>query len=201
MSYMKSSDSTKPHIIIMMGIPRSGKSFFAEHFAETFKSPIISFDRLRKEIFTYPSFSNDEDEIIAKVANYLLDEVLKTKRTVIYEGKTNLKSDRAKIIKKAKDAGYNPLLIWVQTEVSAARRRAIQSTVEKPALTVDEFDAKVRQFKVPTQNEKVIVISGKHTYASQMKLVLKHLIQPRNVDATTIDGTIRSPISRNHLIR
>lgn len=197
---MKSSETTKPHLIIMVGIPRSGKSFFAEHFADTFKAPIISFDGLRNEIFTNPSYSNDEDEIISKVANHVLGEVLKTKRTVIYEGQTSLRADRIVISKKARDAGYEPLFIWVQTETIAARKRATTTSIEKPALSIDDFNIKLKQFSAPHQNEKAIVISGKHTYASQLKIVLKHLIQPRT-DGTERISITRSPKNRNFLIR
>jgi len=200
MSYMKSSDTIKPHLIIMVGIPRSGKSFFAEHFAETFKAPIISFDKLRKEIFTNPSFSKDEDEIISKVASHVLDEVLKTKRTIIYEGQTNLRNERATIAKKAHDAGYEPLFIWVQTETIAAQKRATKSSIEKPSLSDEEFNDKLKHFSAPHQNEKAIVISGKHTYASQLKIVLKHLIQPRVSDVETA-SPVRPPMNRNFLIR
>ena len=197
---MKPSESIKPHLIIMVGIPRSGKSFFAEHFAETFKAPIVSFDQLRKKIFTNPSFNNDEDEIVAKVADHVLDEVLKTKRTIIYEGRTNLRNERALISKKAHDVGYEPLFIWVQTETLAAQKRATKSSLEKPLLSIDEFSIKLKHFSAPHQSEKAIVISGKHTYASQLKVVLKHLIHPRAIDAETANP-VRPSMNRNFLIR
>ncbi len=197
---MKSTDTNKPHLIITVGIPGSGKSFFAEHFADIFKAPIVSYDLIRKEIFTNPAFSDDEDEILKKVANHFLDEVLRTKRTVIFEGKTNLRSDRLALAKKAHNAGYEPLFVWAQAESSVAKRRATKPSVEKPALTEDEFMQKQRQFTAPHPNEKAIVISGMHTFASQLKIVLKHLIEPRNTTVET-NGSIPPHASRNYLIR
>jgi predicted kinase len=197
---MKPNETTKPHLIVMVGIPSSGKSFFAEHFAETFKAPIVSYDILRKKIFSNPTFSKDEDDIIRNVSDYVLSEVLKTKKTVLYEGQTNLRTERYDISKKADKAGYNCLFIWVQTESVTAQKRATKSSLEKPALSIDEFNAKLKKFNAPNKNEKVIVISGKHTYASQLKIVLKHLIQPRTEveDQKTV---IRTPKTRNFLIR
>jgi predicted kinase len=197
---MKSAETNKPHLIITVGIPGSGKSFFAEHFADIFKAPIISFDLLRRRIFTNPAFNDDEDEIIIRLANHVLDEVLKTKRTVIYEGKTNLRADRVTIGKKAREAGYEPLFVWVQTEPSAAKLRAMKASVEKPAMTSDAFELKLKQFTVPNQAEKAIVISGKHTFASQLKIVLKHLIEPR-VPAEEQNESSPPHASRNYLIR
>lgn len=197
---MKPTEITKPHLIIMVGIPSSGKSFFAEHFAETFKAPMISYDQLRKEIFSNPTFSNDENEIIKKVSDRILDEILKTKKTIIYEGQANLRIERFELTKKAHSVGYEPLFIWVQTETLAAQKRATKSSLEKPALSIEEFNAKLKKFNPPNKNEKFIVISGKHTYPSQLKIILKHLIQPRPENNEQNDIT-RTPKNRNFLIR
>jgi predicted kinase len=197
---MKPAETIKPHLIIMVGIPSSGKSFFAEHFAETFKAPIVSYDILRKEFFPNPTYSEDEDEIISKVSNYILSEFLKTKKTVILEGQTDLRTKRFEITKSARLAGYEPLFIWVQTETMTARKRANKSSPKKPAITGDEFDAKLKKFNTPNKNEQFIVISGKHTYASQLKIVLKHLIQP-HPEVSEQKTIVRTPKSRSFLIR
>jgi predicted kinase len=197
---MKPSETTKPHLIIMVGIPSSGKSFFADHFAETFKAPIVSYDIMRKEIFSNPTFSEDEDEIIRKVSNYVLSEFLKTKKTVIFEGETSLGKERFEIAKGARAAGYEPLFIWVQTETQTAQKRATKTSLEKPAITAEEFAAKLKRFNPPNKNEQFVVISGKHTYASQLKIVLKHLIQPRP-EVNEQKTMIRTPKGRSFLIR
>ncbi len=197
---MKSPVLPKPHLIIMVGIPRSGKSFFAEHFADTFKAPIISFDKLRSEIFSNPSFSNDEDKIINNVANSLVDEILKTKRTIIYDGQTSQRADRMIISKKSKDAGYDPLFIWVQTEPASAKKRALKTNSNKPAISSDDFENRLKHFSSPNSNEKAIVISGKHTYASQLKIVLKNLVQPHE-SQNEHNSTIHTPKRRKYLIR
>lgn len=184
----------------MVGIPRSGKSFFAEHFADTFKAPIISFDQLRNKIFDNPAFNDDEDKIICKVADHMLDEILKTKRTVIYEGQTSLRAERMAISKKARDAGYEPLFIWVQTETTAAMKRSLQPSIEKPAIDINEFNIKLKRFSTPHKTEKAVVISGKHTYASQLKIILKHLIQPRTNENEQVD-IVRPRKNRGFLIR
>lgn len=210
---MKPLSLSKPHLIIMVGIPGSGKSFFAEHFSESFKAPLISFDKLRKELFDEPTLNREEDEIISRVAGYMLDEALKTKQTILYKGQTEARSDRAVISKKAKDAGYEPLFIWVQTETSTAKKRAMKPTTGKPGMSSEMFDSKLKRFTAPVQIEKSIVISGKHTYVSQLKIVLKHLIkqQPQAQQQTQPQPVVERPAvppvtrpiitSRNILIR
>ena len=42
-SAMKSLHLSRPHAIMMVGIPGSGKSFFASQYADTFGTPYIDF--------------------------------------------------------------------------------------------------------------------------------------------------------------
>ncbi|MBC7943223.1 AAA family ATPase [Candidatus Saccharibacteria bacterium] len=176
---MKSLNLSKPHVIVMVGIPGSGKSFFAEHFAETFNAPLISFGRLRDELFNEPTYSSDEQAVIRRVSDYMLDELFKTHRTIILEGVADTRTDRQEIVKRSRHAGYTPLFVWVQTESSTARLRVTKAVKGKSTITENQFDIALRRFTSPNASEKAVVISGKHTYASQLKIVLKRLVEPR----------------------
>jgi len=197
---MKSLDVNKPHLIITVGIPGSGKSFFAEHFADTFKAPIISFDQIRNKLFVAPLFSDEESESIDRTMDHMLNQVLKTGRTVVYEGNTGIRANRTRIAKKARDLGYEPLFIWVQTESLTAKKRAVKPVAGKPIIDARQFDVILKQFSTPHHVERAVVISGKHTYASQLKIVLKHLSKSRVPDN---DPTIpiRPTVKRSFLIR
>ncbi len=197
---MKPPSNSKPHLVVMVGIPGSGKSYFAEHFAGTFKAPIISHDRITKELFGLTVTDTKTTAVINKVAGYLLDEVLKTGRTVVFDGQTDLRTERANIAKKSKDAGYDPLFIWVQTESITAQKRATKRSPDKSVISNDEFDDKLKRFSAPHSSEKPVVISGKHTYNSQLKIVLRHLVEPRAQVIVPITKP-RSVITRNTLIR
>jgi predicted kinase len=173
---MKPLSLALPHLIVMVGIPGSGKSFFAEHFASTFNAPYVSFSELSYEIFGQNS---PDTAVTAKVSNYVLGQLLKTGQTVVYEGPTEIKSVRIALVKIAKDNGYNPLLVWVQTESAAAKIRATKKQTGKTYLNDEQFDTILRRFTPPSSTEKAIVISGKHTYASQLRIVLKRLSMSR----------------------
>jgi len=64
---MKPLSLSKPHVIVTVGIPGSGKSFFAEHFAATFKAPLISGERIRKELFGDKQRSDEQTAISNKL--------------------------------------------------------------------------------------------------------------------------------------
>ena len=165
---MKPSTSAAAHVIIMVGIPGAGKTTFAEHFADTFKAPYIN-----------PSDISDKVGIDAdtteKVTQLLFGELLKTGRTLVYEGSTFTKDQRTAIAKFITKAGYKPLIVWVQTEPVEAKRRAASSKKKGGTMSAAEFKQAFTRFEPPTANEKPVVISGKHTYGTQTKSVLKRL--------------------------
>jgi predicted kinase len=166
---MKHLSLTKPHLIIMVGIPGSGKSFFAEKFANTFGSPYICDKKIASLV---------QGKIDA-VVQLQLDELLKTKQSIIFDGSSDTRVERMALTKKARTAGYESLLIWVQTDQATAKARVTQDKKGSASLSVDEYDRRRKRFTPPNVTEKPLVISGKHTYASQAKVVLKKLSAPR----------------------
>ena len=197
---MESLQLSKPHLIVMVGIPGSGRSFFAEHFAETFRAPIISADLVRGRLFGTPIFSANEDIIVNKTTDYILSEVIKTNRTIIYKGQTGSRSDRARITKLCRETGYEPLYVWTQIDVETAKRRYIKKLPVSNTLASSRFDAEMKRFNPPQANEKPIVISGKHTYNSQLKIVLQHLVDhEKAAEASRVSAG--QPDNRRYLIR
>ncbi len=171
-SYMKPLTPTSPHVIIMIGIPGAGKSTFAQRFADTFQAPIINESLLAREA----ELSNAQREV---VANAVFEELLKTNRTLVYEGATDTRTAREALIKRITKAGYHPLLVWVQTESIEAKRRATRPYPKGSGLSSDEFERAVSEFQPPAAREGAVVMSGKHTYATQLKVVLKQLASVR----------------------
>lgn len=197
---MKSLSLSKPHLLVMVGVPGAGKSSFGEHFAETFKAPVINWGAIRAELFNEPTYSKDEQVIIGRVADYMLDELLKTQRTIVYEGATEARSERQALTKRARAAGYEVLLIWVQTDTTAAQQRATKKKKDGVSMTPAQFEAAVKRFTQPNHTESTVVISGKHTYASQLKIVLKRLVEPR-AGLTPAPTAQPRPAARNVIIR
>ena len=169
---MKSLSPSQPHVIIMVGIPGSGKTHFAEKFAETFHAPFVHHKKIIE-------LAGGNIDIAKALADHHLDELLKTHQPIVIEGATDTRIARTDLNKKIRAAGYEPLLVWVQTDEAAARTRATKKQKrDTSVLTEREFDQKLRHFSPPNAVEKPVVISGKHTYTSQIKPVLQRLSRP-----------------------
>lgn len=159
---MKSLQLEKPHAIVVIGIQGSGKSFFAEKFADTFSAPFI-------DESAFATFAHDESAS-KSITNHVLKEMLKTKATVVIES-SGSKADRVELSQLVKKAGYEVLLVWVQTDTHTAMGRVRKQT----SATKEEFEDNVKRFSAPSGVEQALVISGKHTFATQAKTVLKKL--------------------------
>lgn len=197
---MKPLSLSRPYVIVMVGIPGSGKSFFGDHFASTFGAPLINRSKLQAELFGQVTTDSKQAAITQKVGLAMLSELFKTKHTIIYEGDSSTKASRRELSKMAQDAGYGILFVWLQTESYEASRRAMLKTAS-PRLTKQEFDDKVREFVIPDTSERPVVISGKHTYASQLKVVLKHLTGGERIEVHDEPRKVVTPASRSKLIR
>lgn len=179
-------------MIVMVGIPGAGKSAFAGHFAETFKTPYINQSHLMREF----DLSADSAE---HISFHMLDEVIKTRRTLIFEGNSATKKERAQLIKHIVEQGYRPLLVWVQTDSVESKRRATKEFPKGSGLSPSEFDEAVANFQSPVAKEGAIVISGKHTYASQLKIVLRQLASDR--PDIKVPSNRTAPVNRRSLLQ
>jgi len=163
---MKSLSLTQPHAIVMVGIPGSGKTFFAKQFSDTFNAPYVTINDI---------LPHTKDEQSAHtVTHQHLDELLKTKASVVVEVDTATRTARRELATRLRNAGYKPLIVWVQTDPDAAFARHKRS-----GQSDETFDGQIRRFSPPHESENPVVLSGKHTFATQARVILKHLSAPR----------------------
>lgn len=182
---MQAERSQKPLLLVTIGPPGTGKSYFARRFAEMFSAPLISFDEIRYELFNDISHSDDENVIVARVAGLQLRELLRTRRTIVLDGGHNPKVSRLELAKVAKKSGYSILYVWTQTDEKTARDRSTRRSEKREgdelnrSLTAEEFESQAKKFTAPSQYENFVVISGRHNFPSQARMVLKKMLGPR----------------------
>ena len=170
---MKSLHLSRPYAIMTVGIPGSGKTFFAHQFATTLNTPYIDFDEINER-------AADPDKT-GELALMFLTELAKTNQTFIFEGNSASRTHRSEFARLARSLGYTPLFIWVQTDQSTALRRIAKDR----HYTKAEFLESLREFSPPHPDEKPLVISGKHTFMSQAKMVLKYFSGENRTNAKT----------------
>lgn len=192
--------SNKPHLIITIGLPGAGKSFFAEHFAETFKAPFVSNDQLIA-LMQANKLEVANQDFIEKCSFNTLKEMMKTGQTIVYDGDTRTKKQRNALLDLSREFNYDPLFVWVQTDEMTSKKRAAKANDKHPvAVSQDEFDNHKKKFTQPAKKDRVVVISGKHNYASQLKIVLKNLV-PAQTESGDLDIPPRRHLARDVIVK
>lgn len=150
---------TKPYGILVFGAPASGKSQFATQFGERFKCPALDFSK---------------HKISYSAAASIVEQVAVTGQNIVIEGCLDAEKQRNDMRHRLRKRGYIPVLVWVQADANTIKRRLLQryKSVEKAKAA---FAACYDDMEAPADIEKPIVISGKHTFTTQLKTMLAKL--------------------------
>lgn len=186
---MKPLQLHKPHLLVVVGLPGAGKTYFASQFSDTFNAPYLDYNYYRAHV--------GDEKVAEELATHALTQLLRTKQTLVVEGVGSNRDDRREIVRVANKQGYDVLYIWVQTEPQTTELRAVRS--KTASMTLDEYNERAKKFEILQRAETHVVISGKHTYASQAKTVLKRLATDRPASVPVPVRTTAPP--RGRLVR
>ena len=153
----------KPRALLVFGAPCSGKTTFAEKFSKKFGLAHYNLDDLMSE----NGFTNENILVI-------LEQILKTKQTIVIEGMLDTERDRMEVRNVLRKYGYTPSLIWIQTDVATIRSR-LKNKFRSVSKAKKFYDAAVSEMEAPGDNERAIILSGKHTFETQTKHVITGL--------------------------
>lgn len=175
--------AAQPLLILVVGIPGSGKSFFGRQFSENYKFFYIDSGRYKSELEVLNSASQEDINTVAnKLVNATYEQALKCFKHIVIEGQFNTAKEREEVLSKARKAGFGTLIVWVQTDEDSARSRALNRDRRRAddkysvQINQDEFDDLVKVFQIPNpKKETFVVVSGKHDFKSQSVIVLKKI--------------------------
>lgn len=149
--------------ILVFGAPCSGKTTFCEKFAKKFKAPYFDLGLLA-----------DQYRLDRKMIVLLLEQIAKTGQMLVLEGGLDTEADRIEIRKILRNAGYTSSLIWIQTDVGTIRSR-LKSRLKSVSAAKAAYEEKLELLEAPTDFEEPIVLSGKHTFETQLRHVLSQM--------------------------
>ena len=160
---MEGNRKNRPRALMVFGAPCSGKTTFAEKFAKKFDLAYYDLTELMSE----NNFSREQ--ILA-----ILEQILKTKQTILVEGCIDTEVERMEMRNLFRAQNYEPALVWIQTDVATIRNR-MKSRYRSVSKAKDAYDAAVSEIEAPLENERPIILSGKHTFETQTKHVIAGL--------------------------
>ena len=121
-----------PFLIMLSGLPGTGKSYFSHKLAEKIPCVIIESDVLRKQIFSPPTYSAQESQHLFQICHLLIEELLKKGIPVIMDATNLVEYHRERLYQIAEHLRLKLIIVRVEApeEVvfSRLRERAKESS-------------------------------------------------------------------------
>lgn len=172
----------QPLFVLVVGIPGSGKSFFARQFSDNYRFFYVETGRYENII---SNIGGDNKKVISaakQITEATLDQALRSFKHIILEGHYYSSKERDGVLNMAKKAGFGTLIVWVQTDIETSGYRALnrdrRRLDDKNSLSLSETEFKTiaKSFQNPNpKKENIVVVSGKHDFKSQGVIVLKKI--------------------------
>ena len=156
-------NKTQPRAILVFGAPGSGKTTFSERFAKKFHAAFFDLGELERE-----------NKLDRKTVLFLLEQIAKTNVTLVIEGILDTERERTEVRNVLRRSGYNPSLVWIQTDVNTIRQR-LKLKNRSAVKAKQEYETRIARMEAPSEVEVPIVLSGKHTFETQLRHVLTQL--------------------------
>lgn len=160
---MEGNKNSKPRGLLVFGAPCSGKTTFAEKFAKKFGLAYYNLADLMEDY----GFSHEQILV-------LVEQIIKTRQTIVIEGCLDTEKSRVEIRNILRKNGYEPTLIWIQTDVATIRSR-LKSKYGGVGKAKKVYEEAFATIEAPADIEFPIILSGKHTFETQSKHVVSGL--------------------------
>jgi len=109
-------------IVIVFGLPGSGKSYFASRFAKVINAGYINSDMIRKEIFKERVYSDEEKRMVYAQMFNQMKESTKQKKNLVLDATFHKKDIRRMFVDEMKGKG-GISFIEIQADENTTRER------------------------------------------------------------------------------
>jgi predicted kinase len=113
----------KPSLVIVSGLPGTGKSYFSRKLAEQLPSVIVESDALRKRLFPTPTYSAEESRRLFSACHRLIEEYLGRGISVILDATNLVEHHREPLYRIAQRLQAKLILVQVESPRELVRQR------------------------------------------------------------------------------
>lgn len=112
-----------PVLILVSGLPGTGKSYFSRKLSEQLPSVIVESDALRKKLVPSPVYSAEESQRLFTASHRLIDELLGRNISVIVDATNLVEYHREFLYRIAERHKTKLIIVWVQAPKELVRER------------------------------------------------------------------------------
>lgn len=112
-----------PALIVVSGLPGTGKSYFSRKLAERLPSAVVESDALRKVMFPNPTYSAEESHRVFQAGHKLIEELLSQGIRVILDATNLVERHREHLYHIADRLGVKLIIVRVEAPPEVVRQR------------------------------------------------------------------------------
>ncbi len=152
-------------IIVLCGVPFSGKSRLARQLSDELKLKIVSYDNdiyaVHKHEVPAGTSPAKEYEAVQAIAREYLSGLLSSGESIIYDDLCLERDDRSKLQRMAKEHGANYVLVFLDTPepVIQQRRTANLATTTRGHISDEKLRLDLSLLEKPGPDEDAIVVT------------------------------------------
>jgi len=149
-------------------------------------------------LFEEPRYDVQENAIVSHLMNYMCEEFLKSGIGIVYDSNALRVYQRRQLRELARQHKADYFLIWLQIDADSAYsrtqnrdRRTNDDKFSEPQ-THSTFEKQAAGMQNP-QGEDYLVISGKHTFATQKSAILNRFYQLGIIGSGAVQNSVAKP--------
>ena len=112
-----------PTLVIISGLPGSGKSYFSRRLAARLPLVILESDALRKVLVAQPTYSGPESGRLFRAAHVLMHQLLAAGVPVLFDATNLIERHRKQLYRIAEELGAHVALVSLETKEDIAYHR------------------------------------------------------------------------------
>ena len=125
--------NSSPLLILVMGLPGSGKSYFSEHLAEKMNALYLSSDRVRAEMKLMGKYDEESKQKVYDRLEELAREALQNGEAVLVDATFHKKKRRVQFAALARETGARLKIIRIEADEALIRERLQKARKESEA--------------------------------------------------------------------
>jgi hypothetical protein len=122
----------RPFLIVISGLPGTGKSYLALELAERLPCTVVESDAMRKVLFPHPCYSAGESQHLFQVLHLLIEELLSRGIPVILDATNLVEHHREHLYRIADRLGLKLIIVKVE-----AQAEVVQQRLQRRAQVID----------------------------------------------------------------
>jgi len=133
--------TAKPVLLLLCGLPGTGKSFLARRLMESLPFVIIESDWIRKILFPQPRYTAQESRWVHRTCHALIAKLLKRGVRVIYDATNLIEYHRELVYRIAERAGARLLVVKTVASEEVVRDRLMAR--QEAATEISDADWRI----------------------------------------------------------